>query len=147
MFNHSLSSLKCYLLYVQYLDCYLKFKKDLIKESTREIVKIHTDAMDGKDSNVRNASKKTLIGRGEASGLIKRKKDSLDDDMFSNFKNFGKIQPRIVTKCFRIQPSCFKLQKNQKVSIKVRYLPNDANFHYEKLCVRNALDKLIMITV
>lgn len=36
---------------------------------------------------------------------------------------------------FKIHPSCYKLQRNQRVNIKVKYTPRGAGLHYEKIAV------------
>ncbi|ODN04997.1 Deleted in lung and esophageal cancer protein 1 [Orchesella cincta] len=121
----------------QFLDCYMKYQRELIKESTRAMVRRQTLTLKMTIKNI------PVMGRGEATGLIKRFKDSIDIDdddpaiataTLTRSKP-SKIKPRIITKCFRIQPSCFRLQRNQKINIKVRYQPKDANFHYEKLAI------------
>ncbi|CAL8138102.1 unnamed protein product [Orchesella dallaii] len=120
----------------QYLDCYIKYQREIIKESTKAMVRRQTLTLKNTLKNI------PIMGRGEATGLIKRLKDSIDIDydddnappMSSKHKS-NKIKPRIITKCFRIQPSCFRLQRNQKIEVKVRYQPKDANFHYEKLAI------------
>jgi len=36
---------------------------------------------------------------------------------------------------FRFNPICFQLERNQKITIKVKYFPKTAGLHYEKIAM------------
>jgi len=86
-------------------------------------------------------------GKIRVRNQVAHEQDQFPDATLNFRKNFAQTEEKTGIKTtqlvteglfkrnFSFNPSCFKLLKNQKVDVKVCYIPREPAFHYEKLAI------------